>query len=697
MKSRTILGSSALVGAVIGPAWASAQETGTPDRALELAGFEVLDTVYVTDAKGTPREDVAASVALIPGEAVEANAAIRAGDVLAAAPGIFLSGLNGPREIVQIRQPLAFDNRTLFLEDGVALQSPIFFDQSALGYSQLLSSPGGVEVLRGPGTALYGSDALSGIVHVRTRAPGDDLRFGARARGGEFGLFDLQAEAGGQLGDAHGLRATLALSGEDGFRDETAFHRSQGVVRHSYEGRRWSAESGLYVTDYETESATAIPLDTLERGAGASGLDPAVDPEAAVETGSLVRLQSRLRADLGPAWSLDLTPYWRRQTSNATAVFQPATTPREEADVETYGLLPRLRHTTARSETIVGLDVELTELDIFTFQSRPDAVVFGDLFRQGVQFDYTVDFRALSPFIQHERRFGPVTLKLGLRHDDLHYDFDNALTEVPGDARLQVPDREDDFNALSPKASLFWDVSDRHALFLRYARGFRVPRASELYELEAGQAEFELEPETLDSVELGWRASSARWQGELVGYWQVSRDGVLTDVQTAAGNISVNAGSQRFAGVEASLSGDLGAGLTARAVFAWQDFRFRERAASGDDPFDGNRIAEAPRTLANLVVEWTPPAQDRLTLTGRLRHIGPWPLNDANTLFSDSEYLLTLQGEWRLSEHLFADIRVENVTDNSYAVFADAPVFAPDGRARPGGPRTVSAGIRLRY
>lgn len=686
--------------AVIGSVLAAAPVAWAQQAPVEVADLQTLGTVYVTDSRGAARDEVPAAVALVPSGEIERISALRVSDVLAAVPGVFLSGLNGPREIVQIRGPLAFDNRTLFLEDGVPLQSPIYYDQSALGYSQALSSPGGIEVLRGPGTALYGSDALTGVVHVRTRDPDDPLRLGARLRGGQYGLFDLQAEAGGplpSLGAGHAARATLAASGEDGFRDETAFHRSQGVLRHRFEGDGLRVDSGLYLTDYETESATAIPYDALETGDGASGLNPAVDVDEAVETGTLIRAQSRVRLDLAGAWSIEATPYLRRQDSAATAVFQPATTPRETARLDTFGLLPRIRHEQGGALTTFGMDLELTELDLRLVQSRPDTVVFGDLFRQGPQFDYTVDYRAVSPFVQHERTLGEVTLQLGLRYDALRYTFDNALEEVPGDARLQVPDRVDEFDALTPKAGLIWDYDEAQSVFLRYARGFRVPRAAELYELEAGQAQFELEPETLDSVELGWRHQGARLDAEIVAYWQESQDGVLTDVQTAAGNISVNGGSQRFAGVEGALSARLVEGLDLQAVLAWQEAVYKDRSAREDDPFDGNAIAETPRTLGQVVLTWTPPALDRLSLSGRLRHIGAWPLNDANTLYTDDEWLIGLNVDWQMSEHLVADLRVENVLDESYAVFADAPVFAPDGRVRPGQPRTISAGLRVRY
>ncbi|MEL7453808.1 MAG: TonB-dependent receptor, partial [Pseudomonadota bacterium] len=277
------------------------------------------------------------------------------------------------------------------------------------------------------------------------------------------------------------------------------------------------------------------------------------------------------------------------------------------------------------------------------------------------------------------------------------YDFDNNLIEVPGDARFQVEDRIDTFDEFSPKVRLLWQVSDEHQLFARYARGFRTPRASELYELEEGQAEFELTAETADSGEIGWRATwlNSSISTELIGYWQVTRDGVVTDVQTAAGNISINAGSSRFAGVEFAANAKLPYGFDAQLAFAYQGFEFRQFAAEPGSPFDGNQIEEAPQTIGNLTLNWTPVFYDKVTTTARLRHLGQWPLNSANTLFTEDEFILTLLGEWRISDHIAAEIRIENITDNNFAVFADAPFFAPAGRARPGQPRTVSGGIKL--
>ena len=660
----------------------------------------VLDKVTVLS--GETDHDHAASVTVIPGHEIERLNALRLGDVLADVPGVFFSGLNGPRETPQIRNTLSFDNRTLFVEDGVPLQSSVFFDQSALGYSTALVSPGSVEVLRGPGTVLYGSDALTGVIAANSQATEDRLTGSLRARYGEFDQFDVAASINTPIGDNQALRVTGGIAGEEGFRDETAFRRAHVLARHSFESGAWSTDSVATFTDLTTESATSIPFSDFEAGdIFGSGLNAQVDVEEAEEDVQYFRIQSKVAYE-GKRFRAEVTPYFRSQEVASTLTFQPATTPRETADVDTFGLLPRayFDHDDG-STTIIGVDLEFTDFDLLLDQTAPDTVVFGDLFLQGVQFDYNVGYNAYSPYIQHERGFfnNQVKLTLGLRYDRQRYDFDNNLADVPGDARLQVEDRVDTFDNFSPKVRLLWDVTETQQLFARYARGFRTPRASELYELEADQTEFELDVETFDSGEIGWRANwlDGQVSTELIGYYQVTRDGVVTLAQTGAGNISINAGSSRFAGIEAAVSADLPWGFDTSLSFAWQDFEYRQFGAEPGSVFDGNQIEEAPETIGNWTLNWTPEFYEQVTVTSRLRHLGQWALNSANTLFTDDEFIWTLLGEWRVTENVAVELGIENVTDNNFAVFADAPVFAPAGRARPGQPRTVSGGIKLAF
>ncbi|MEL7454579.1 MAG: TonB-dependent receptor plug domain-containing protein, partial [Pseudomonadota bacterium] len=319
-----------------------------PASAANASAVNQLATVLapvIVSGRPSGLNDTAASVAIISGEDIEALNALRLGDVLADVPGVFFSGLNGPRETPQIRNTLSFDNRTLFLEDGVPLQSSVFFDQSALGYSTALASPGSVEVLRGPGTALYGSDAFTGVIAANSQGTEDTLTGNLRARGGEFGLFDVAASLNVPLSDTQSIRVTGAVAGEGGFRDETAFRRAHGLVRHGFDNGTWATDTVITYTDSFTESATSIPFADFEAGnIFGSGLSPLIDPEEAEEDVEYFRAQTKISYEtetvLG-ASRFEVTPYYRSQEVASTLTFQPATAPREIADVDTFGLLPR--------------------------------------------------------------------------------------------------------------------------------------------------------------------------------------------------------------------------------------------------------------------------------------------------------------------------------------------------------------------
>ena len=72
-----------------------------------------------------------------------------------------------------IRQPITTNPVYLYLEDGIPTRSTGFFNHNAL-YEINVPQAGRIEVFKGPGTALYGSDAIGGIINVSTRAPSYD-------------------------------------------------------------------------------------------------------------------------------------------------------------------------------------------------------------------------------------------------------------------------------------------------------------------------------------------------------------------------------------------------------------------------------------------------------------------------------------------------------------------------------------------
>lgn len=147
-------------------------------------------------------------------------------------PGVHVSELSGEGHSMAIRQPITTKPMYLYLEDGVPTRATGFFNHNAL-YEVNLPQAGGVEVLKGPGTALYGSDAIAGVVNVRTRpapaVPGADISL----EGGSYGYQRLLLTGGSPFATG-GIRADLNLTRSTGWRDGADYDRQSGTVRWDY-------------------------------------------------------------------------------------------------------------------------------------------------------------------------------------------------------------------------------------------------------------------------------------------------------------------------------------------------------------------------------------------------------------------------------------------------------------------------------
>ena len=150
----------------------------------------------------------------------ELRAASRApAEVMGRVPGVWVSAAGGEGHTTAIRQPETTKPMYLFLEDGVPTRSTGFFNHNAL-YEVNVPQAERIEVLKGPGTALYGSDAIGGVINVETRA-----RL-ARARTAEASL-----EGGALRLDARCSSAGSDSRGDDGVRADLNLTRTRRLAR----------------------------------------------------------------------------------------------------------------------------------------------------------------------------------------------------------------------------------------------------------------------------------------------------------------------------------------------------------------------------------------------------------------------------------------------------------------------------------
>ncbi len=263
-----------------------------------------LDAVVVT-ATPTARviEDMAVPITVVDAAEIRQQGAVRLSDVLEAVPGLFLSDDHGTGLQVQ---GFAADY-TLILIDG----EPIIGRMAGTLNLDRLSVAGlsRVEVVRGPTSSLYGSDALAGVVNLVTSLPREGASGEVRARGGSFRTSDLTVSGGmgrseGTAGD-WAVRAMLnryASSGYDltpeafgptapAFADWTADVRSRLDL-----GRGAVLRVGARASAQDQAGAFALPSAAGQTEYDDTGarVDWSVHPEIEVPLSQRLRLTTTL-------------------------------------------------------------------------------------------------------------------------------------------------------------------------------------------------------------------------------------------------------------------------------------------------------------------------------------------------------------------------------------------------------------------
>jgi len=190
--------------AATGPAAAADQGPGTAQE-----GAAGADSIA-----GAPAYTIGNAVSVVSGEELRARQVRHAGEALRSLPGVSVSRGGGFGNFTQVRIRGAEGNHTLVLIDGIEANNTADgeFDFSNLSAEEIER----IEVIRGPMSGLYGSNAVGGVVNIVTRRGRGPLAATLRTERGSLGTRDGLARVGGGSEAAH-FSAAYHWRGTDGF------------------------------------------------------------------------------------------------------------------------------------------------------------------------------------------------------------------------------------------------------------------------------------------------------------------------------------------------------------------------------------------------------------------------------------------------------------------------------------------------
>ncbi|GAB2837423.1 hypothetical protein GCM10027277_00250 [Pseudoduganella ginsengisoli] len=439
-----------------------------------------------------------------------------------------------------------------------------------------------IEVIRGPGSALYGADAYSGVINIVTKSGADVSGTQAGVQAGSFRSRDAWLQHGGQVGEARlaaylrtgttgGPREIIAADAQTGRDQQFGTHASlaPGPLNAGYD----SADANLDMTLRQWRLRAGYKLrDNMGTGAG---IGSALDPVGKTSS-------ERIMADLSWAgacddWAMGATAGWMGYkqriktdfrlsppgTRFPTGVFPDGMIGHPDA-FERQLRLSAYAIWTGWPSHSVRLGTGHDDLNVYhtaTFKNYLSSAA-GVPIPAGPVADYSV----LSPFMLPQRR------RIDYLYVQDEWQFQPDWTLTAGVRR----DRYSDVGVTSnPRVALVWVASYDVTAKLMHGQAFRAPAFNDLYSISnpVQQGNRNVRPETIRTTEaaLIWQAArDLVVRGNLFQFMMNDIIRVVPNAVSGTGATIQNTGSQQGKGMESELAWQATRDVRVMANFSYQ-------------------------------------------------------------------------------------------------------------------------------
>ena len=644
--------------------------------ALSQAEALTMDQIVVTATRTNARRyTYPAKIDKLTDEQLETISAVHAAEALNSVPGIHIHRGSGLEHLTSLRSPVltggAGAGSFLYLQDGIPLRSAGFSNVNGLfeAHPELGAS---IEAFKGPGSVIYGSNALHGLININSRLPDGKTRYQVMA--GEDGYLSGAFSYSKSDRSSHNHHSIdLAITDDNGFRDASGY--SQQKLKATFQQRlgTWDLTWRSSFQNLEQETAGFIRGDDAYLDDDIRFSNP--NPEAYRDSKSAsthVRLEKN---------NLIIIPFARWTDMEFLRHFVPGQAT-EKVGHWSIGSV----NSWSSGNFLLGFDGEYTKGYLDEFQAGPSAFSF----IQGAHYDYEVDAITLAGYGEYDVEIvDDFYLKLGARAEYVDYSYNNKIDTVDTGRFRRVDDRSDDFFVITPKISLSHELADNLHFYARAVRGARAPQVTDLYSLQTQQQPGEIDSETLDSLEIGLKKQSQVFSFEVAAY-AMEKDNFF--FRNSAGLNVVN-GKTSHRGLEASARWQAAdwLELSSNINLADHTYNFSDAASSASNTItDGARVDTAPEIYGTGVVKVIP--FEGFSTEIEWRHLGEYFLDPGNTKTYPGHDIFALRGQYEVSESHTLFARIDNLFDKRYANRADF-AFGSE-RYFPGRPRTVFVGLR---
>ncbi|MDR0541600.1 MAG: TonB-dependent receptor [Dysgonamonadaceae bacterium] len=502
-------------------------------------------------------------------------------------------------------------NKILMLFDGQPNWAGIF--GHAIPDAYVASDAEKVEIIRGPASLLYGSNAMGGVINVITRQAKDEGFHGqARTLYGSYETWKIMGNAGYKK-DKFNAMVSLNRDRSSGHRENSAFHINNGYIKLGYEfSERWNVSGNAIIADFRVENPGTVNVPAIENWAEALRTTYSIALNNKYETmnGAIQAFYNTGQHKINDGWKNGAPReylFFSSDFNRGIALFESFLL--FNGNLFTIGVDAKQWGGRAWNDSING--------------------------NQGKIIDKQIREIAAYAVVQ-QTLFDKLTLNTGIRMEN---------NESYGSEWI-------------PQAGVAYQFSPQTSLKASVSKGFRSPNLRELYLYMPANPN--LKPENMSNYDLSYLQSllDNRLQLELTAYYTEGRN-LITTAMIDGKPKNINSGQFTNKGID----------------FAFNYLIFNNLKITGNYSFldmkPENPIIGAPKHKSYLGINWK---TGRLSFAPNFQYVNGLYTTDSDWNKTENYALLNCKIDYSANPQLRFFIDGKNLTNTAYHIYDEYPM-----------------------
>lgn len=632
-------------------------------------------------------------------------------------PGVLMVNLNNEQHSMAIRQPATTSPYYLYMEDGIPVRPLGVFNHNALLETNQLAISS-IEVVKGPVSSIYGSEAIGGAVNFLSHRPTaiPSVRMGVMSD--QWGYTRYQLSGGATIGKFGFYVAGLHSTQKDSWRTRSDYQKDIFNARLEYSFSQKTRLIGTSVFgDYYSE--TSGNVDSI----GFYGRNYSANNDFTFRDVFAVRNRLTLEQDWNSASKSFVTVFHRinRNGQNPSYRLQWNSKVNPEqgkgelnsSDFKSLGLIAQhsQRLNWKSTKILGGISMDHSPVTYWAHQVdlnvklRPDAksVEFFtiDQLRPDIRIsDYIATINNMGTYAQVEvSPIEKLQVTLGGRYDRMEFDYHNLLDQSTGTKT---------YSQFTPKLGLTWEINSTQGTYANYAQGFSPPQLISIFRPKPGSNPvtfyYNLESALFESKEIGYWGSF--WNGKVyvdLTLYHMTGENELLNIRQPDNSFDYqSAGKTLHYGTEFSLTFRPHRSWFIRTGGTWAkhefvDFQVSQKESDQLQNLGGKEMPGAPRLITNSEVTYYPTFVPKLRTSLELQQVSGYYENQINTRKAEGYQALNFRTGYKFKwVEVFGNVL--NVTNSLYAhTISRGNNPADKANYTPAAPRTFVLGVQFNF